>query len=133
MRGIFNGAAGFAALQEKDYAKAREHLGKAVAIDGTNMQDVFQLSVAELEMNPRDADGFWHAARAMHFAGANAAGRQSIEAYVKAKYKKFHGGIDGWDLLVKAAAGDQVNVTGLITSYALEPFRFIVKEGELLK
>ena len=106
MAAIFEGAAGFSALQAKDYAKARDHYRKSIAIDPNNMQDVYQLAVSELEMTPLDVDGFWHAARALKLSAGNAAGQQSIAGYAKAKYKKYHGGEDGWDAIVAEAAED---------------------------
>ncbi|HUK88406.1 MAG TPA: hypothetical protein VLT85_12140 [Terriglobales bacterium] len=104
MTSLLNGAAGFGRLQAKDYAGAREYYLKAVAADPSSLQDVYQLGIAELQMQPLDVNGFWYVARAMQLAGGNAAGRQSIEAYGKAKYRKYHGGTDGWDQLVLAVA-----------------------------
>ncbi len=42
----------------------------------------------------------------MHLADAanNPAGMQAIERYGKARYVRFHGGDDGWDVVVKQAA-----------------------------
>lgn len=105
MTGIFNGAAAFSALQAKDYAKARGYYQKAVAANPQDLQDTYQLAIAELEMSPLDVLGFWHVARAMALAQNNAAARQKIEAYGKAKYSKYHGGDDGWDAIVARAAG----------------------------
>jgi len=90
---IFNGAAGFVALQAKDYDKARGYYRKSVDSAPDNLQDVYQLTLAELEMKPLDATGFWHAARATHLAKAqnNASAAERIAAYGRAKYRKFHG------------------------------------------
>src|SRR5215469_2542648 len=55
---IFAGAAGFGALQAKDYPAARDFYLKSVKID-PNLQDVYQLGIAQLEMNPIDKNGFW--------------------------------------------------------------------------
>ncbi|HZL58834.1 MAG TPA: tetratricopeptide repeat protein [Stellaceae bacterium] len=103
---IFDGALGFAALQAKDYAAARGALAKSVTIDPGNLQDVYQLGIAELEMSPPDATGFWHIARAGGLAKAqgNAAATQSILAYGSAKYRNYHGGDDGWDQIMAQAA-----------------------------
>ena len=49
---IFAGAAGFGALQAKDYAAAKTAYLKSVQIDPTNLQDVYQLGIASLESNP---------------------------------------------------------------------------------
>lgn len=106
MSGIFHGAAGFAALQDKDYVKARGFYRVAVAVDPGDLQNGYQLAVAELQMTPLDPAGFWHAARAMHLADAqkNAAAVQGIEKYAKAKYASYHGSDDGWNVIVAQAA-----------------------------
>jgi hypothetical protein len=101
---VFNGAAGFSELQAHQNAAARKHLTKAVDIDPASLQDVYQLSIAELEVKPLDPMGFWHIARALQLAGGNGPTRESIEKYGKAKYKKYHGSDTGWDDLVKNAA-----------------------------
>ncbi len=104
MASIFEGAAGFAALQAKDYPAARDHYMKSVESDPNNLQDVYQLSVAELEMKPLDPNGFWDIAKAYLLAQGNATAQKSIEAYGKAKYRRYHGGEDGWDQLTATAA-----------------------------
>lgn len=104
MTAIFNGAAGFGALQAKDYAAAKNYYMKSLQIDPNNMQDVYQLSIASLESNPLDLNGFWYAAKAINLAGNNAAAVQSISTYAKAKYKKYHGTYEGWDQIVAGAA-----------------------------
>ncbi len=104
MESIFNGGAGFVALQNKDYAAARDFYLKSVAVDSTDLQNTYQLSIAELEMTPLDPNGFWYAARAVNLAKGNAAGEDSIRKYAGAKYKRYHGGTDGWDEIVSKAA-----------------------------
>jgi tetratricopeptide (TPR) repeat protein len=106
MDSIFNGALGFAALQAKDYARARDAYLKAANVDPGNLQDVYQLGIAELELSPLDPNGFWHVARAISLANGKKLGDavKSIDAYGRAKYKRYHGGEDGWDALVKQAA-----------------------------
>lgn len=104
MADIFYGAIGFAALQTRDYATARDSYLKAVAIDSANLQDMYQLSIAELEMHPMDVQGFWHIAKALSLAQGNAPAMKSIGDYGKAKYRKYHGGEDGWDEWVAQAA-----------------------------
>ena len=113
---IFHGAAGFAALQNKDFAAARDSYLKALAIDPSNMEDTYQLAVAELQMTPLDVNGFWYAAKAINLAqrqNQGAAGTMTdftkaintITDYAKAMYRRYHGDMDGWDKLVAAAAG----------------------------
>ena len=46
MTAIFAGAAGFAALQNKDYATARGYYEKSIEMDPSNLQDVYQLAIA---------------------------------------------------------------------------------------
>ncbi len=108
---VFGGTLGFAALQAKDYARARVHLLEAVAGDPDNLQDVYQLSVAELESTPLDALGFWHAARAIALARStrNESAAANIEKYARSRYQRYHGSEDGWDDLLArvAAAGER--------------------------
>lgn len=109
MTAIFAGAAGYGALQAKDYASARTYFLKAVEIDPANLQDVYQLAIACLETNPTEVSGFWYVARAVSLAkGRNsAAAEQAIEKYGRARYRKYHGSDKGWDALL-ASAGGQV-------------------------
>ncbi len=104
MTAIFAGAAGFGALQAKDYAAARDFYLKSVKIDPNNLQDVYQLAVADLEMSPIDKTGFWYLAKAYSLAQGNAAGQKSIGDYGKAKYRKYHGNYDGWDQFLASVA-----------------------------
>jgi hypothetical protein len=108
MTAIFNGAAGLVALQDKDFAKAHDFYVAAIAAGPSDLQNVYQLGIAELQTSPLDPNGFWHVARAINIANAqkNAAAAQSIEKYGKAKYKFYHGGEDGWDKIVAAAQQD---------------------------
>ncbi|HWZ44060.1 MAG TPA: hypothetical protein VNW97_11315 [Candidatus Saccharimonadales bacterium] len=99
MAAIFNSVAGFGALQNKEFSQARQYYLKA---DLTDVESVFQLSYTELEMEPVDVTGFWYVVRAAQMARrqnkADIAGQ--IEAYGKAKYWHYHGGLDGWDQLL---------------------------------
>jgi hypothetical protein len=104
--GILEGAAGFVALQAKDYDDARPHYLKAVAAEPGDLQNVYQLALACLEPEPPQADGFWYLARAVALAdkGASAAVQDSIKKYAAAKYARYHGSDAGWnDILAKAA------------------------------
>jgi tetratricopeptide (TPR) repeat protein len=101
---IFAGAAGFAALQTKDYATARDFYLQSIKIDPNNLQDMFQLGYASLEMTPLDKNGFWYIAKAVNLAKGNDAALKQIAPYGKNRYKKYHGGEDGWDQIVAAAA-----------------------------
>src|SRR5215510_11117797 len=65
---IFHGGAGFAALQRKDFTAARGFYTPAVALDPDDLQNTYQLSVADLEMANLDTRGFWYVARAIQLA-----------------------------------------------------------------
>jgi tetratricopeptide (TPR) repeat protein len=106
MSDIFSGAAGFCALQNKDFAGARTNYQKAFEIDPTNLQDVYQLSVADLELNPIDLNGFWYCGKAISLAQRlnNPQAVNGMAAYCKSKYKRFHGTEEGWDQVAAAAA-----------------------------
>ena len=103
---IFNGTAGFCALQSKDYVGARPYYQKAVQLDPTNMQDTYQLALSYLESNPVDLNGFWYAGKAINLAKSqkNDAAAQGIANYTKAKYKRYHGTADGFDEFVASTA-----------------------------
>ena len=102
----FNGAVGFGLLNAKSYGAARDVYLKAIKDDPRDAQIFYQLGVAETQMTPLDANGFWHLAKAMALAIAqnNKAGAQQIEKYARAAYHQYHGSDDGWDAVVSAAA-----------------------------
>lgn len=108
MSGIFNGETGFCALQAKNFPAARDALTKTLqnGISTNNWQDVYQLAIADLEMNPMDIDGLWYCAKTINLATQmnNTQAINSIAPYCKSKYHKYHGGDDGWDQVVSAAA-----------------------------
>ena len=105
MSAIFEGGLGFVAFLGKDYAGAREHYLRSVRADPNNLQDVYQLGLAQLQLNPIDVAGFWYIAKAWTLAGAqkNPAAQQTIDTYAKAKYFSYHGGADGWDAILENA------------------------------
>lgn len=105
---IFIGAEGFCAVEQKNYSQAREWLTRAYGMDPTNVQDTYQLAVADLESTPLEVEGFWYCARAIHLAQTAAIPQDatSMVAYCKDKYAKFHGADDGWDALVTSVAAE---------------------------
>jgi hypothetical protein len=123
MADIFNGTAGFCALQAKNYPQARDFLANAFQIDPTNLQDVYQLAVAHLQMNPMDLNGFWYAAKAVNLAQGqgNAAAQKAIQDYAKAQYTRYHGGEGGWDQIVSAAANQSAPPAGFAQSIKPKP------------
>lgn len=104
MKAIFASAAGFGALQAKDYAAAKSDYLLAIEAEPTNFVHFFRLAVAMLEPTPQDINGFWYGAKAISLAQGNQAAIQSISPYLTSRYKKYHGGMDGWDQLVASTA-----------------------------
>jgi hypothetical protein len=107
VRLIFNGAIGMDALQRKDYPAAQKALTAAVSVpeDANNLQDVYPLATAYLQANPPDyQNGLFWAAKAVNLAQGNPAAQQQIDKFAQYYYKKFHGGIDGWDQYKQAVA-----------------------------
>ena len=104
MSQIFNGAAGFCALQNKDFANARTFYLKAIQNDPNDFLDTYQLTIAFLETDPVDLTGFWYGAKALRLAGNNAATVNAISPYIKGKFKKYHGKVDDWDQFAAAVS-----------------------------
>ncbi|WP_421996706.1 hypothetical protein [Reyranella sp.] len=116
---VFNGALGYAALQAKDYDKARGYFREAVAAEPDNLQDVYQLAVSQLEGKPLDALGFWFAARSIAIARAagNEAAAKEIDRYVRSRYRLYRGSEEGWDeLLKRVVAGEKSPPGGFVKS-----------------
>lgn len=109
MGAVFNGALGYAALQAKDYEKARRHYRVAVAAEPDNFQDVYQLAVAQLEGTPLDALGFWYGARSIAIARAAKADAAvaDIERYIRSRYRVYRGSEEGWTEIMARAAGNE--------------------------
>jgi len=118
---IFAGACGYGALQAKDYAAARDCYLKSLEVDPTNLSDVYQLGIAELEMSPQDSHGFWYIAKAASLAHGNEAAQKQIATYGKSKYKRYHGGEDGWDQLLKETALQSATPTDFAVKLAPTP------------
>ena len=115
---IFNGAAGMAALQNKDNAKAQTFLRASVEGDPTNLRDVYPLALAYLNPGPgeKDVDGLFFIARAANLA--QGAGKDQITKFGKSKYNKYHGSEDGWNQLLTQAATTTLPPAGFnITQY----------------
>jgi hypothetical protein len=100
---IFNGGAGFAALQNKDYAHAQTYLKAVVDEQPTDLQNVYPLAMAYLTATPPDTiNGLFYIARAINLAPANA--KASIQNYGEKVYKNYHGSDEGWSDLITTAA-----------------------------
>jgi tetratricopeptide (TPR) repeat protein len=109
MSGIFNGAVGFGALQAKNYAKARSAFLATVETDPDDLQNAYQLSVAELQATPLEPLGFWHIARAIAVAKAqkNVKALDSMDAYGRAKFTNYHHVACSFDLILAQASKQQ--------------------------
>ncbi len=119
MGAVFNGALGYAALEAKDYDKARSYYRDAVAAEPDNLQDVYQLAVSQLEGTPLDALGFWFAARSIAIARAakNDIAARDIDRYVRSRYRLYRGSEEGWDeLLARVIAGESAPPAGFVKS-----------------
>ncbi len=119
MSAVFNGALGYAALQVKDYDKARRYYRASVTAEPDNLQDVYQLAVAQLEGTPLDALGFWFAARSIAIARAakNDTAAKDIDRYVRSRYRLYRGSEEGWDeLLARVVAGEKAPPGGFVKS-----------------
>ncbi len=105
---IFIGAEGYCAVEQKNYSQARDWLQRALKIDRTNVQDTYQLAVADLESTQLMPEGFWYCARAVHLAqdAAIPQDASSMVGYCKTKYSKYHGADDGWEALVTSVAAE---------------------------
>jgi len=103
MSTIFNGVAGIAALQSKNFPQAEERLRAAVQGDPNDLRNVYPLALAYLTATPPDpVNGLFFIARAANLA-AGSPGQAQIMAYGKSQYTKYHGSDQGWtDLLALA-------------------------------
>src|SRR5216683_2189860 len=101
---IFNAAAGLAAFQAKDYAKAEQYLRAAVEADPANLLNVYDLALSYLATGPaeKDVDGLFFIARTVNLAQGT--GKDQIAKFGKSKYNKYHGSEEGWSELVAQTA-----------------------------
>jgi tetratricopeptide (TPR) repeat protein len=106
MEMIFNGAAGYCAIEQRNFSQARDWFLRNYRLDPSNMQDIYQLAIANLEMTPIDADGFWYCAKAISIAknSSNQDAVAAMETYCKPKYVLFHGNDQGWDSIMTMGA-----------------------------
>jgi hypothetical protein len=115
---IFNGVSGIAALQNKNFASAQEHLRAAVQLDPNDLRNVYPLALAYLTATPPDyVNGLFFIARAANLA-AGSPGQAQIGAYGKSQYTKYHGSDQGWTDLLALAKTNPVPPPGFtITQY----------------
>jgi tetratricopeptide (TPR) repeat protein len=129
---IFNGSAGFAALQNKDYEHAQQYLRAAVEGEPNDIQNVYPLAMAYLTPKPPDSlNGLFFIARAVNLAGAG--GKDQIQTYGQKVYKNYHGSTDGWTDVITLAKTNPLPPAGFtITQYVpptpAEQARDLVKD-----
>lgn len=111
---IFTGAAGFAALQNKDYAHAQEDLKKAVDAQPNDLQNVYPLAMSYLAATPPDTlNGLFYIARAAGLA--QGAAQTQIQSYGQKVYQNYHGSTDGWTDLLNMAKTETTPPADLAT------------------
>jgi hypothetical protein len=106
MEVIFTSAAGYCALEQRNYSQAHDWFLRVVQMDATDLQDMYLLAIADLELNPIDVNGFWYCARAIRLAEAspNEQSAGGMEAYCKPKYIAYHGSEEGWNGVMEMGA-----------------------------
>ncbi len=116
-----NGIVGGAAFQLKDYPTAIQYLKLAADANPKDLQSVYQLGIAMLSSKPSDdVNGLFYVARALSLAQTPAQ-KKSIGDYGARRYKKFHGGDDGWDAVQTAAAANNAPPAGFVIAAAPPP------------
>ncbi|MFB3813126.1 MAG: hypothetical protein ACE14L_03370 [Terriglobales bacterium] len=126
---IFNGVAGLAALQNKNYPEAQQYLSQAVKTNPNNLADVYPLALAYLSApEPNYIEGLWYIARAVNLAAPNPAAQQQIAKYGRSSYVKYHGNPEGWDQVVQMAASSPTPPAG----FTIKPRPTPAEEAALL-
>ena len=123
MGGIFNSAAGYCALEQRNFSQACDWFTRAVEAGATDVQNVYDLAIADLELTPMDANGFWYCAKAIQLAKSspNAAAAGGMEGYCKAKYETYHGSVQGWDAILSAGAAQNALPAGFANGITTAP------------
>jgi hypothetical protein len=119
--GIFNGAAGMNALQNKDYPKAQQYLRATVEADPTDLNNIYPLALAYLTppANEKTPDGLYFIARAANLA--QGAGKAQIAKFGLSKYKNYHGNEEGWNELMAQAATTPLPPAGFTVKQYVPP------------
>jgi hypothetical protein len=105
---VFHQAAGFAALQKKDYAKAAESLKRSAEVNPNDGLTFYWLGSSYLSPQPPQHDlGIWAMARAVSVTGPSAlpaAIQGQVKDYLNKVYEARHGSAKGLDEVLAQAA-----------------------------
>ncbi len=123
LSGIFNGALGISALQNKDYATAQQDLRKAAEVSPNDYSLVYPLALSYLQAQPPQyVDGLFFLARAVDLASAASPQTAAqIAKYGQGQYTKYHGSPEGWDQVLAAAKASPVPPPGFAIKAAPTP------------
>jgi hypothetical protein len=108
MADTFNGAAGLCAFQRIDLPVARSFYERALQLNPSKLEDLYQLTLTDLEMKPLDPNGFWYCGRVIQLLSPNH--KKEVDAlarYCETQYRKSHGAGDGWEQIVARAANEK--------------------------
>lgn len=120
LTGIFNGALGINALQNKDYPTAQRALRVAVEATPNDFSLVYPLGLAYLQGTPPSyVDGLFFIARAVALAPPQM--QAGIAKYGQGQYARYHAGTDGWDQVLAQAKTDPLPPAGFTIKPAPTP------------
>jgi hypothetical protein len=107
MTPVFTSAVAYFAMIGRDLATARMYYQQSVLLNPMSLEDTYSLGLVQLELQPMDPAGFWYIARSIHLAKTAKSGDEGfIASFGRLKYAQFHGDTQGWDEIVKRAAGE---------------------------
>ena len=119
---IFEAGAGFAALQNKDFANAQIHLKAAVDANPDDIQNVYPLCTAYLQASPPDTvNGLYCLARSVAIAQPGSAAQTQIQKYFDSVYKNYHGSNEGEDQVLATAKTNPEPPAGFTISKYVPP------------
>ena len=106
---MLSGAAGAAELRLRDDVAARVYLHNAVAVQPSNVADVYALALADLNgHDPNRKEGYWYLARAVDLSRGTPQGIE-IARFARARYVQDGGSTSNWDQFLSAAARPNPN------------------------
>lgn len=108
---LFEGAIAQDALEKKDYATAIDNFKKELAAmpeaqttQGPGIEDTYLLGTAYVQQTPQDlVNAIWYLSRAAAYAPEPF--KDQIQKAAEYWYKKYHGGMDGFDQVQAQAKG----------------------------